>query len=225
MRDRPGVLRLGGVPAGLAAVLSVSVPGTSAAGPRGCAGGALAVAAGDSHSHSLALMGDGTVRAWGSNSDGRLGDGSQTDSDLSIRVRGLSEVRAVAAGLHHSLALLADGTVRAWGDNADGRLGDGTVTSSTVPVQVTGLTDVRAVTGGNEHSLAVLEDGTVWAWGDNGSGGLGNGTAADSAVPVQVAGIPGCRGHGEPVPSPGGRDHDARRALPRALKHGAAPVR
>ncbi|MFG3474008.1 hypothetical protein ACGF3K_01885 [Streptomyces sp. NPDC047980] len=79
-----------------------------------------------------------------------------------------------------------------------------------------------AVAAGDNHSPALMGDGTVRAWGSNSLGRLGNGTVADSAVPVQVAGIPGCRGHGEPVHSPGGRDHDDLRG---ALKQGAAPVR
>ncbi|MFD4732678.1 hypothetical protein ACFWOY_18880 [Streptomyces sp. NPDC058423] len=106
-----------------------------------------------------------------------------------------------------------------------GELGNGTVALSNVPVEVVGIRRAKDVAAGGRHSLALLENGTVRAWGSNSLGRLGNGTAADSAVPVQVAGIPGCRGHGEPVPSPGGRDHDDRRALPGALKHGAAPVR
>ncbi|MFD9218113.1 hypothetical protein ACFVY9_34515 [Streptomyces sp. NPDC059544] len=94
-----------------------------------------------------------------------------------------------------------------------------------MPVQTTGITTARGVAVAGDFSLALLKNGTVRAWGGNTSGQLGNGTFLTGDVPVQVAGIPGCRGHGEPVPSPGGRGHDDRRALPGALKHGAAPVR
>jgi len=43
-----------------------------------------AISAGDSH--SLAVMSNGTVRAWGSNSTGQLGDGSSTERTSPVRI-------------------------------------------------------------------------------------------------------------------------------------------
>ncbi len=65
--------------------------------------------------HSLALRNDGTVRAWGWNGFGALGDGSTTERNSPVRVAGLDHVTAIAAGAYHSLALRDDGTVVAWG--------------------------------------------------------------------------------------------------------------
>ena len=42
-----------------------------------------------------------------------------------VKVSELSDVAAIAAGVHHSLALRTDGTVWAWGYNGNGQLGDG----------------------------------------------------------------------------------------------------
>src|SRR5262249_35137799 len=92
----------------------------------------IAVAAGSTYGmHSLALRADGLVVAWGMNNFGQLGNGTTTDSNFPVVVKGpngvgsLSNIIAIAAGENHSLALAADGTVWAWGNNAHGQLGVG----------------------------------------------------------------------------------------------------
>ncbi|NTU85558.1 MAG: hypothetical protein HGA45_40425, partial [Chloroflexales bacterium] len=105
--------------------------------------------------HALALRADGTVWAWGENSEGALGDGGLTSRATPAQVPGLDQVVAVAAGSNFSLALRADGTVWAWGRNANGQLGDGGVTGSPRPIQVPGLRDVVAIRASNSHVLAL----------------------------------------------------------------------
>jgi alpha-tubulin suppressor-like RCC1 family protein len=140
---------------------------------------------------SLALESDGTVWAWGRNSDGQLGDGTTTDRTTPVQVSGLTGVVAIAGGWYHGLALKSDGTVWAWGRNSDGQLGDGTTTNRLTPVQVSGLTGVVAIAGGYWHSLALKTDGTVWAWGHNDYGQLGDGSTTNRTVSVQVTGLQG----------------------------------
>ena len=153
-----------------------------------------AVAAGGSH--SLALLADASVVAWGNNEFGQLGDGTETNRGVPVAVGGLKEVTAIAAGGSHSLALLKNGTVMAWGYNFHGQLGDGKLgteeAGETEPVPVKGLTKVKAIAAGGEHSLALLENGTVMAWGNDENGQLGNGTLKPSSdVPVAVKGLTG----------------------------------
>ncbi|MER6348181.1 RCC1 domain-containing protein [Streptomyces sp. NPDC001595] len=138
--------------------------------------------------HSLALRGTGTVRAWGDNSDGQLGNGSiGGETGTPGLVVGLTGVRDVDAGYSHSLALRTDGTVRAWGDNSDGQLGNGSVGgASGTPAPVVGLTGVRQIAAGDLHNLARLSDGTLRAWGHNSDGRLGDGSTTDSGTPVLV---------------------------------------
>jgi len=142
--------------------------------------------------HSVVLLKDSTVKAFGRNLEGQVGDSTTSNQDRPRFVNGLTEIIRISAGNKHSLALKLDGTVWAWGDNGDGQLGDGTTTQRISPVQVSGLTGVIEISGGNGyHSVALKSDGTVWAWGLNDKGQLGNGTTTDSSVPVQSTGLTG----------------------------------
>jgi alpha-tubulin suppressor-like RCC1 family protein len=57
---------------------------------------ATQLAAGESH--SLAVLANGSVMAWGSNSNGQLGNGTTTDSPTPVQVSGISTATHVAAG-------------------------------------------------------------------------------------------------------------------------------
>ncbi|HEX2315386.1 MAG TPA: S8 family serine peptidase [Thermomonospora sp.] len=137
--------------------------------------------------HSLVVLADGTVRAWGDNANGQLGNGGTADSLTPVQVGGLSGVEQVSAGRQHTLALLSDGTARAWGDNSRGQLGNGTTTDSGTPVQAAGLTSVSGVAAGGFHSLATVSGLHRWAWGANDEGRLGDGTTTDRHTPVDIA--------------------------------------
>lgn len=69
----------------------------------------VAVSAGTGH--SLALKSDGSVWAWGRNSEGQVGDNTTIPRRLPVKVSLLTNIVAVSAGGAHSLALKSDGTV------------------------------------------------------------------------------------------------------------------
>jgi len=161
--------------------------------PIGGISNAVDVAAGSDH--SLALLDDGTVLAWGGNLFGQLGDGTGTSRPAPRPVERLANVTAIAAGWHHSLALDSSGRVWAWGDNSLGQIGtgepaDGAPTNEPLPVQVATLPRVSAIAAGGRHSLALLANcPLVLAWGDNSAGQLGDGTTVPRWLPVQVDGL------------------------------------
>lgn len=160
----------------------------------GLSSGVVDLAAGKHH--YLAVLSDGTVRAWGANGSGQLGDGSTTDRFTPVSVTGLTNVTATAAGDEHSLALLRNGSVRAWGNNTYGQIGDGTrLTNRLVSVAVSGLSsNVVAISAGPNHSLALQPPGGNLAPSANaGIGGV-----------VTLPGVANLHGYatddGKPVP-------------------------
>jgi alpha-tubulin suppressor-like RCC1 family protein len=144
---------------------------------------APSIAAGPRH----VLIGgrEGQVWAWGENSSGQLGDGTQNATTEPVPVQ-IDDVVGLAAGGFHSLALESDGSVWAWGENGAGQLGDGSGVAQPVPVAI-GLTGIVAIAAGEEHSLALDENGQVWAWGSNASGQLAMGSSPSAETPVLLA--------------------------------------
>lgn len=144
--------------------------------------------------HSCALIADGSVRCWGGNGHGQLGDGTTTTRLTATTVTGLTglAVTALAAGDAHTCALISNGSLRCWGSNDWGKLGDGGATQQNTPVlvQLPGLI-VTAVAAGHSHTCARISNGSVRCWGWNGYGQLGDGSNNSSPVPVLVAGLAG----------------------------------
>ena len=153
------------------------------------------VAISGGYEFAVALRADGTVWAWGDNTEGQLGAGDMASSSVPVQVKGaagtgyLTGVVEVAAGESFSMGRRADGSVWTWGHNGNGQLGDGTRIGSLVPVRVNGLARATAIGAGTRHALAVLADRTVRAWGNNGDGQLGDGSSDDAVAPVRVRGL------------------------------------
>ena len=139
--------------------------------------------------HSLALKSDGTVWAWGTNTNGQVGDGTVTQRNSPVQLTSLSGigVTSVAAGDSDSFAVTSGGAVYAWGNNGSGRLGLNVQdVQKNSPTLITGLYSVAQVMAGVQHTVALKTDGTLWAWGDNLYGQIGDGTQVQRNAPVQV---------------------------------------
>lgn len=148
-------------------------------------------------SHSIALDTDGNLYAWGFNSSGQLGDGTNTMRRLPVAVLTTGvlagkTITTAAVGVQHTVALSSDGTLYSWGSNAFGQLGDGTTVTtrtSAVAVNMTGALQgktIIAVAAGESHSVALASDGTLYAWGQNIDGQLGDETQNRRLSPVAV---------------------------------------
>ncbi len=143
----------------------------------------------DSNPIQLGLQ--GSVRCWGANLLGQLGNDFRTFSPSPVAVTGLSGVSQLGTGAAHTCVGLSVGQVRCWGDNSSGQLGNNTTTESSNPVAVTGLSGAAQVAVGGFFNCALVAGGQARCWGDNTSGQLGNGTTTDSNTPVGVTGLSG----------------------------------
>lgn len=141
--------------------------------------------------HTCAVAADGSMRCWGWNPFGGLGDGTTIDRPAPVAVIGLSgAVVAESAGPYHTCAVTTAGAVQCWGGNQYGQLGDGTTTHRLAPVTVVGLeSGVAAVAASFYHTCALTEGGAVLCWGANFGGRLGDGTTTESHTPVAVSGL------------------------------------
>ena len=142
------------------------------------------------------MLKDGSVRAWGANKDGQLGDGTTVDRDRPVPVQGIRTAVSIAAGYSQfSAAALADGTVMTWGNNGAGSLGrppwyGDDHSPHPIPTLVPGVRGARAVVAGNGQVLALTEAGTVISWGYNAHGQLGQGDSSGQS-PKVIAGLTG----------------------------------
>ena len=147
-----------------------------------------------SNSFSLARAENGSVWAWGNDSNGQLGDGATSTSTTVTPVKLHLPFPAVSLGegKDYGLAISPRGDVWGWGNNTGGQLCLGNTTDQPTPVRIAGLRHVVAAAGGNEHSLFLLSDGTMLACGVDAHGELGDGSyrpQIDTPVPVDIADV------------------------------------
>lgn len=158
----------------------VSLPGT-------------VVQIGTSNAADYALLSNGSVYAWGMNTQGELGDGSDINSfEAPVRVDFPAGVKIKflatdAMPYDSGLAVDTQGNAWAWGDNSGGEFCVGNDKDYFTPVKLP-FGDVSMLAGADAHALYVSY-GTVYMCGDNLEGDLGDGNTNASFTPVQVAGL------------------------------------
>lgn len=132
---------------------------------------------------------DSKAYCWGSNSQGQLGDGTQTDRSTPVPVaRGLA-FRQLAAGWQHTCAVTADDFLFCWGLNHSGQVGDSSTAFRRIkPTQVSRGIHWHQVAAGARHTCAVTTGDIAYCWGEGIVGQLGNGKQYLSFWPRKVAG-------------------------------------
>lgn len=136
-----------------------------------------------------ALINDGTVKCWGMNDYGQLGDGTTTSRNTPALTNDLTNVTQITSDHRTSCALIKDGTVKCWGYNGYGQIGDGTKTDKVIPTKVEGLNGVVSISTGGDHTCALLNDQTVKCWGENLNGAVGDGSNENRLTPTSVDGL------------------------------------
>ncbi|MBK7961216.1 MAG: hypothetical protein IPK04_08375 [Bdellovibrionales bacterium] len=178
---------------------STTVPSTSPVDVTGLGAGSgvLSISAGSET--ACAILGGGTsVKCWGRNDFGQLGNNSTISSSSPVDVINInSGATKVSNATYHTCALVSGG-VKCWGGNGYGQLGNGNNMAQLTPVDVSGLTtDVvdMGVGGddntGNPYSCGVLTSGAVKCWGkDSGYSHFGPATPGATNIPFANSAIP-----------------------------------
>jgi alpha-tubulin suppressor-like RCC1 family protein len=148
------------------------------------------VASGPQH---VCALGNQTLKCWGRNDFGQLGQGDRNNRGdnpnemgtnlLPINLGTSHFAVAVTAGLQHTCALLENGTVKCWGLGDAGELGAGYQAElgdgpgemgDALPVVNLGTGQTaQTIAAGGFHTCAILQNNQVKCWGYNGFGQLG----------------------------------------------------
>lgn len=147
--------------------------------------------------HTCAILSDNTLKCWGYNSAGQLGQGHTNHlgdgagemgtSLLAINLGTGKTAKKVSMGYEYTCAILSDDTVKCWGQNNAGQLGYGDkVLRGDGPGEMgDALPTVDVGTGRYvvdiecyyASTCAKLDDGSIKCWGLASNGRLGRGVA------------------------------------------------
>lgn len=147
------------------------------------------------YNHACGLDNVGSLKCWGDNRAGQLGNGTSQRSVVPASPTGLSGVLSFGGSWDTTCAYSGGDTVQCWGasdrQSADDRFTVITVASAarTTPSIVPGITAAVGIEAGYARMMAVLSDGTIRGWGDNDIGQIGDGTRELRLSPVAVTGI------------------------------------
>lgn len=141
--------------------------------------------------HSIALTNDGELYAWGSNTEGQLGIGSHTVTEIKpkrIYTLAAVPIAFIACGGYHTVVISKSGVVFAWGRNTFGQLGLNDTQQRSVPCQLRTLRNAKVCFAacGEEFSVFLTLDGGVFTCGAGMYGQLGHGNSMNEILPRQV---------------------------------------
>ena len=165
--------------------------------------GTLSIGGGGAH--TCALLEGGRGKCWGSQTNGRLGNGISSSSQVSFfpvdveeqsgRAAALYGMIQLFVGVRQNCGLTSTGGVKCWGFGGEGSLGNGSSNDRSVPTNVIlgkGLTDPLAgvihlsTTSVGLSTCVQNQEGRLLCWGSNSQGQLGNGDTTNRNHPVTV---------------------------------------
>jgi len=131
--------------------------------------------------HTCAILTNDSLKCWGGNTFGQLGDGdtqsSSTPSAVSMPIG--RSILDIATGGYHTCALLDSGAVHCWGRNSYGQLGDGTTIGTITPTAISlpNGSLASSITAGEGHTCVITQRHDLLCWGSNQNGLIGGGSA------------------------------------------------
>ena len=112
--------------------------------------------------HSVCLIHNNQIFAWGSGLFGELGNGNTENQSIPVQVLGLPEgvpIKQLCVGTLHNACVLKDNRVYSWGSNLYGQLGNGNKINQSTAVEVIGLPEgvpVRQLCLGFNNSACII---------------------------------------------------------------------
>jgi alpha-tubulin suppressor-like RCC1 family protein len=131
-------------------------------------------------------MEDHTVRCWGRNESGELGDGTRTNRRVATKVKNLSGVTQVEIGLNTTCAVIDDGTLRCWGYNGIGLLRDGSNNDRYTPTVPQGVADVVKVSLGDSQACVRRSNDRLDCWSQVEHSGVGGVSDVADVVDIEA---------------------------------------
>uniref|UniRef100_A0A7N6A8Y1 HECT-type E3 ubiquitin transferase n=1 Tax=Anabas testudineus TaxID=64144 RepID=A0A7N6A8Y1_ANATE len=146
---------------------------------------------------TFSVSADGSVKACGKGSYGRLGLGDSNNQSMPKKLvlephRNMKKVSSSKGSDGHTLAITVEGEVFSWGDGEYGKLGHGNSATQKYPKIIQGPLlgkVVVCVSAGYRHSAAVTSDGELYTWGEGDFGRLGHSDSQSRNVPTLVKDI------------------------------------
>jgi alpha-tubulin suppressor-like RCC1 family protein len=154
----------------------------------GTGGKAKAIAAG--YQHTCAILDNESVKCWGFNDKGQLGqndsvsrgDGPNEMGDnlpaIDLRSTGRNAA-SITTGAKHTCVMLDNASIKCWGYGLYGQLGLGENKTEkrpkSDPINLGSGRNAKAIVTGNSHTCVMLDNSSIKCWGLNDSGQLGQG--------------------------------------------------
>jgi alpha-tubulin suppressor-like RCC1 family protein len=136
-------------------------------------------------SHSCGIKSNDSLWCWGSDTNGRLGNGATTgdQADPSAVNDGGATWKAVSAGGDHTCGIKTNNSLWCWGNDGDGQLGNGASGSQTSPFAVNdGGATWKMVSAGSGFTCGLKTNNSLWCWGRDSDEQLADGAGATSQL-------------------------------------------
>lgn len=138
--------------------------------------------------YSCAITTSGALQCWGSNSDGRQGNGlfMPNYTATTIDVGTSYSFVSIGQNAHHACAITTAGVLKCWGKGTEGQIGNGTTANAMLPVIINKGVAYSHVSTGPMHTCGITSTGVLKCWGNNTNGRLGTGDTSNTTLPVTI---------------------------------------
>jgi len=145
--------------------------------------------------HTCSITNNKSLKCWGGNGNGQLGDGTimSRDTPKTINLGYNVSPKKISTGAYHSCVITKDTRLlKCWGNNSNGQLGDNTTIDRLKPKTINlgnnvyGPVYATQVALGWFHTCVITSNRLLKCWGRNDYGQLGDGTSDDRYIPTTI---------------------------------------